>query len=194
MWDFLAKLFGQSGAGVRRIPPAPKLILTNACLEAVRSGLAPETQKGHEGIVFLLGRTDGLVTLAVGVFRPNAQTTRGSFHVPTAAMAQCIEAAARLELQVVGQIHTHPGQAYHSDGDVEGTRIQYAGFASLVVPNYGRDLPSLKGIAAYLWQENGTWHQLEPLDITILQGAGPWIARSGSTSGTAGHSGIAIVV
>jgi len=194
MLNFFHKLFGPTKPGVRRLPPKPKLILTNACVDAVRSGLASEIQKEHEGIVFLLGRTDGVVTLAVGVFRPKANTTSGSFHVPAAAMAQCIEAAASLDLQVVGQIHTHPGQAYHSDGDVEGTRIRYAGFASVVAPNYGRNLPNLSGVAAYLWRESGSWHQLTASDVVVLQGAGPWIAKSGSTNGTAGRSGTAIVV
>jgi proteasome lid subunit RPN8/RPN11 len=160
----------------------------------VQAGLAPETQRGHEGIVYLLGRTDGTVTLAVSVFRPHARTTQGSFDVSAAAMARCVSQASEFELQVVGQIHTHPGQAYHSGGDVEGARIRYAGYVSLVIPNYGRRLPSLAGLAAYIWTADGRWADLAASDIVIIPGAGPWTASNGSMNATAGRSGTAVVV
>src|SRR3546814_9410358 len=91
--------------------------MTAACVSALRPALAPETARGHEGIVYLLGQTDGLTSIALSVFRPIARTTRGSFHVDTAAMRQVVEAANAHGLQVVGQLHTHPGEAFHSDGD-----------------------------------------------------------------------------
>ncbi len=195
MFKGIAKWFGLDEPAVRRIAPSSKLLLTKACLDAVQAGLAPDTQRGHEGIVYLLGRTDGTVTLGVSVFRPQARTTQGSFDVSAAAMAQCVGQASEYELQVIGQIHTHPGQAYHSDGDVEGARIRYAGYVSLVIPNYGRRLPSLAGLAAYIWRADGRWADLAAADIVVIPGAGPWtVASSGSTSATAGRSGIAIVV
>src|SRR5438094_280854 len=95
----------------RIAPPVPKLLLTQACLEGIAAGLDPEVRKGHEGIVYLLGRTDGVTALATTVFRPDAITTPGSFHVPPEAMAACVEVAAKYEMQVVGQLHTHPGEA-----------------------------------------------------------------------------------
>jgi proteasome lid subunit RPN8/RPN11 len=194
MFKAIAKLLGLDGPAVRRIAPSPKLLLTKSCLDAVQAGLAPDIQRGHEGIVYLLGRTDGTVTLGVSVFRPQARTTQGSFDVSTAAMAQCVSQASEYELQVIGQIHTHPGQAYHSDGDVEGARIRYAGYVSLVIPHYGRRLPSLAGLAAYIWTAAGKWADLAAADIVVIPGAGPWTASSGSTSATAGRSGTAIVL
>jgi len=193
MLKSIAKLFGLGKPVSRRIETSPKLILTKACLDAVQTGLMPEITQGHEGIVYLLGRTDGKVTLGVSVFRPQARTTYGSFDVSAAAMAQCVACASELELQVIGQIHTHPGEAYHSDGDVEGARIRYAGYISLVLPDYGRPLPSLKGIAAYIWRTEGKWAELANDDIIIIPGAGPWTANNGSMSATAGRSGTAVV-
>jgi hypothetical protein len=52
----------------------PELLLTRACLDAVQAGLAPEIQSGHEGIVYLLGRTYGIVTLA-----PAAESADGKW-------------------------------------------------------------------------------------------------------------------
>jgi hypothetical protein len=192
MLDLIAKLLGLGRPQGRRLPPSPKLLFTKDCFEAVKVGLAPKTQQGHEGIIYLLGRTDGLVTLATTVFRPQARTTPGSFDVPAEAMVPCVELASNLELQIVGQIHTHPGEAYHSDGDVEGARIRHQGYVSIVIPDYGRRLPDLAGAAAYIWQDV-RWSELLNSDIIIIPGAGPWIAKNGSISGTAGRSGTAVV-
>jgi len=115
------------------------------------------------------------------VFAPEARTTEGSFHVPPPAMLFCMRAAARFELQVVAQVHTHPGQAYHSDGDVEGARIRYPGYTSLVLPDYGRHLPSLAGAATYLWQKPHGWMELSADDIIIIPASGPWTSNSFTT-------------
>lgn len=171
----------------------PKLLLTQACLEAIGAGLEPEVRKGHEGIVYLLGRTDGVTALATTVFRPEAITTPGSFRVEPQAMAACVQAAAQYEMQVVGQLHTHPGDAYHSEGDVEGARIRYLGYASVVLPDYGRRLPSLAGAAAYLWASSG-WKQLAADDVIIIPVSGPWTSRTGTTSATIARSGTVRVV
>lgn len=145
--------------------------MTEACLDQVRAGLAPEIRKGHEGIVYLLGRTDGATTLAVSVFRPDAETTRGSFCVDSRSMAVGVRAAARFGLQIVAQVHTHPRAAFHSKGDVEGAKIRYAGYSSLVIPEYGRNLPSLGGVAAYMFIRDRRWVPLGPSDLLIVPGA-----------------------
>jgi proteasome lid subunit RPN8/RPN11 len=181
--------FFAPGAPKRTVfAPVPKFILTQACLQAVQTGLEPEMRKGHEGIVYLLGRTDGVIALATTVFRPQAITTPGSFHVEPRAMAACVQAAGRFELQVVGQLHTHPGEAYHSDGDVEGARIRYPGYVSIVLPNYGRLLPNVNGAALYMWGTDGAWRQLGPQDLIIVPGAGPWTNSSGMTGATTARS------
>ena len=192
-WSWLERLF--SPATDRQVSAQPpKLILTQACLDAIQAGLEPEMRKGHEGIVYLLGRTDGVTALAITVFRPQAMTTAGSFHVEPRAMAACVAAAGKYELQVIGQLHTHPSQAYHSDGDVEGARIRYPGYASVVLPNYGRLLPNLAGAAAYLWGADQVWRQLGVQDVIIIPGAGPWTPSSGTTSGTTARSATQRVV
>lgn len=152
-------------------PPRPKLLITQACVDALHACLSPEMRKGHEGIAYLLGRTDGTVTLAVMALRPKAETTPGSFHVEPVAMAVCVRTAARLGLQIVAQVHTHPSAAYHSDGDIEGARIRYAGYASVVLPDYGRRLPRLDEAAVYVFCEDGGWTELDVAEIVIVPGA-----------------------
>lgn len=136
----------------RRIIEAeePRLIIPQPCIFAVQEGLKRETQIGHEGIAYFLGRIEPGITTVITVVCVPAKTSRGSFEVSSLAMARLVRRASDLGLKVVGQIHTHPGEAYHSDGDEDGARIAYEGYVSIVLPNYGRHLPSLNGAAAYL--------------------------------------------
>lgn len=188
-WRNFQRLLGATPAPLVHASQ-PKVLLTQNCLDAIRVALDPEMRKGHEGIIYLLGRTDGETALAVTVFRPEALTSPGSFSVDPRAMAACVGAAGRYELQVVGQLHSHPGEAYHSDGDVQGARIRYPGYVSMVLPDYGRLLPSLQGAAVYIWSADLRWRELSINDIIIIPNGGPWTSKAGTTRATIASSGI----
>jgi proteasome lid subunit RPN8/RPN11 len=179
--DWLKRVLGGKPNSIVIAPQPAKLLVTTDVLNGLIAALVRSQQQQHEGIVYLLGRTDGAVTLAIAVFAPEARTTEGSFLVSPRAMVSCMQAAARFELQVVAQVHTHPCQAYHSNGDIEGAKIRYPGYASLVLPEYGRHLPSLVGAAAYLWQKPHGWVELSDADIIIIAGGGPWTSNSFTT-------------
>lgn len=155
---------------VIREPAVQRIMMLEHCLAALRECLAPEIARGHEGVAFLYGKTDGTETLITGVFRPQARTTRGSFAVSTLAMAKVVEAVCDLGLEVIGQIHSHPTLAGHSKGDEDGARIAYDGFVSLVLPNYARDLPSLEGMAIYMYRD-GEFDELEDEALLIIPGS-----------------------
>lgn len=148
----------------------PRLILTAELVGGLSGVLSSEIRRCHEGIVYLLGITTGTVTMASTAVRPDAVTSPGSFSVDAPAMAKVVRVAADLGLHVVGQLHTHPGAAYHSDGDIEGARIAYPGFASIVLPNYGRALPALDGAAMFIFQQGSGFAQLGEGDLVVAHG------------------------
>jgi proteasome lid subunit RPN8/RPN11 len=158
---------GESGTRIIRRPPQLHVIIPDRCLDDMRVCMTPEIKRGHEGIAFFLGRTDGTTTVIVSVMRPEARTSRGSFAVSSTAMAKVVEKACGYGLQVVGQVHSHPTLAGHSQGDEDGARIAYDGFVSLVIPNYGRDLPSLSGTAAYMFR-GGEFEELNNSAVTVV--------------------------
>lgn len=170
MWQRLASFFRAKPAYRPGPPPAPRLVLTESCMEALCTCLEPEIRRGHEGVAYLLGQTDGTAALAVAAVRPEAMTTPGSFSVSAPAMAQVVRAAVKAGLQVVGQVHTHPGKAYHSDGDMDGARIVYRGFVSAVLPDYGRRLPRLDGAAVYMFRGEGGFMEIASDRIGIVPG------------------------
>jgi proteasome lid subunit RPN8/RPN11 len=155
----------------RPVTRLPKrcLIMTEASVLAMRECIAEEILRGHEGIAYLFGQTNGATTVVVGAMRPEARTTVGSFSVTSIAMAAVVRAATDAGLQVIGQIHTHPGDAYHSDGDEDGARIVYDGYVSIVVPEYGRRLPSLDGAAIYFYRSEA-FSELNTRAIQIIKG------------------------
>ncbi len=151
--------------------PAPRaLVMTEASVVAMRVCISTEITLGHEGIAYLLGQTNGSTTIVVSAIRPESRTARGSFEVSSVAMARIVRKATDAGLQIVGQIHTHPKLAFHSDGDVEGARIAYDGYISIVVPEYGRLLPSLAGAAVY-FHRDGVFAELSASAVRVISGA-----------------------
>jgi hypothetical protein len=51
--------------------------------------------------------------------------------------------------KLIAQIHSHPGEAYHSDGDDAGAASFHIGFLSIVVPQYGRGVACLSECAIF---------------------------------------------
>ena len=137
-------------------PPAASaqshtVAMTAQCLREITQGMDSTTQLSHEGIAYLIGLTTGTTTIAASARFPGAATTRGSFDVTSREMAKIVSEATKSNLQVVGQIHTHPVSAFHSEGDIRGMKIKHPGYFSMVLPAYGRLLPSLQDAHILLW-------------------------------------------
>jgi proteasome lid subunit RPN8/RPN11 len=148
-------------------PPEPKLWLAESCHRALQQCLAPSQASRNEGVCFLLGRTDGNTAVCITAVRPKAKTGPGYFHVPAFAMAEVLEIAMDLDLQIVAQVHTHPVDAFHSDGDEDGANIRYDGFVSIVLPNYGAQLPAFSGAAIYHYRAASGWTLLPEDALTV---------------------------
>ena len=170
MWRYISNLARRKKTLLAQPIEEQRLVLTQASLIGLRSAMEPKTRKNEEAIAYLLGKSTASETLIVSVVRPVANTTPGSFSVTAAAMATVVRCAVNAGLQVAGQAHTHPGKAYHSQGDDEGARIAYDGYVSLVFPNYGKDLPSLTGAAAYMYETNQGFVPIEVSRITVVPG------------------------
>jgi len=170
MLNILKRLFAAKPRYKPGPPPPPRLVVSQACIDALAACLAPEIVGGQEGIVYLLGQSDGTTTVALAAIRPAAQVTRGSFMVGAPAMAKVVRAAVDRGLQVVGQVHTHPGDAFHSDGDDDGARIAFTGYVSVVLPDYGRHLPALTRAAAFFFQGGKGFVPLDAAAVTVLPG------------------------
>ena len=144
--------------------------MTAQCRDRLAEQLRCNTQRGHEGIIYFLGLTTGTTSLALLAIRPRSTTTPGSVDVTAIDIGRVVGLAAETELQVVGQLHTHPGRgpALHSRGDLHGMRIRHPGYFSIVVPEYGADLPSFEDSDTLIWSPEGFRRVNRP--IKILEG------------------------
>lgn len=169
MFDFIKAAFTPKPKYQRLATVRPyEFLMTEGCVEAICHCIEPEKQKGHEGITYLYGRTDGHTTLAVGAIRPEAETTKGSFSVSSVEMARLVKEIRYRGLQLISQLHTHPRQAYHSDGDVEGLKLICDGYVSVVLPDYGAYLPSFQEAAFFFYRRGEGFHELDADDVTVI--------------------------
>jgi proteasome lid subunit RPN8/RPN11 len=171
MFDWLSRLlFGQSPYRFTEEVEIPSIHFARSAYEGLMQCLAPACEARHEGVALLLGRASGAKVMVMQSVRPRARTSRGSFEIPAREMARVVSLAMDLDLQVVGQVHTHPGEAYHSEGDEEGANIRYDGFVSIVIPDHGTALPGRDGWAVYRFSDARGWLALPDAAVAIIEG------------------------
>ena len=144
--------------------------MTTQCHDRIAEQLRWSIQRRHEGIIYFVGLTTGTTTLALSGIRPEFASTPGSVDVTAAELSKIIRSAALSGLQVVGQLHTHPGNSYHSAGDLEGMRIRHPGYFSIVVPEYGTQLPSFQLTHTLMWTSEGFREVEQP--VKLVDGLG----------------------
>ena len=152
----------------RRTPqPLPRrtVVMTTQCRNLIAGQLRGSMQQLHEGIIYFIGLTTGTTTLALSGVVPQTASTPGSVDVAASEIGKIVRAAAESGLQVVGQLHTHPGDAFHSAGDLTGMRIRYPGYFSMVVPKYGTLLPSFQQAHTLMWTQGGFQEVDQPIKL-----------------------------
>ena len=61
---------------------------------------------------------------------------------------------------IKAQVHTHPGEAFHSATDDRWPIVSQAGFLSIVLPDFAAGEPTLDRAWIGRLQPNGTWQEL----------------------------------
>jgi proteasome lid subunit RPN8/RPN11 len=69
---------------------------------------------------------------------------------------------------VKAQIHTHPGEAFHSATDDRWPIVSQAGFLSIVIPDFAAGEPSLDNAWIGRLQADGTWRHLESAAEAVI--------------------------
>lgn len=161
LWSALVRVRRSRREPRRRLT----VVVTRECLGQATAGLRENLGREHEGIVYFVGLTTGAATVALSAMAPGAATATGSVDVEAVEIGKIVREAAMADLQVVGQLHTHPGDAYHSAGDLIGMRIRHPGYFSIVVPEYGAGLPSLEQAHTLMWTADGFRELDEPVRI-----------------------------
>lgn len=124
---------------------------------------------GCEGVALWVGRPTGAVFLVSDVVLPAQSGIKSdeglAYVVESHALHRLNVWLHKEELRLIAQIHSHPGEAYHSETDDLFPIVTTAGGFSLVVPYFGRGLPSLAQFAAYRLSDNG-WREMPPTEVS----------------------------
>jgi hypothetical protein len=99
--------------------------------------LSRDERSEHEGIVYWAGKMSPSAWIVTTSIAPRAETTWGSFTTSAASNAEVITFLAQHGLELLAQIHSHPGsRVAHSEGDDEGAFMPYENYLSIRCPQF----------------------------------------------------------
>jgi hypothetical protein len=129
-------------------------------------------EQGYERLVLLAGMKAGATFTVTQTVYPKQYLTRGSkglsFYVEGEELERIGDWLFEQKLSLIGQIHSHPSEAYHSEADDEMAIITKYGGISIVVPDFGNSDHMFQGSAFYRLMPQMGWTALSLEEITKL--------------------------
>lgn len=133
--------------------------MTAGALEHAFEHLRECGQGQRECVAYLTGPVDqpGLID---GVVHPEHTASAVGYEVLTKALGELSKDLLARRRSVRAQIHTHPGEAYHSNTDDGGALLGTPGYLSIVIPRFAQGPVGLQ--QAYLAElsQDGTWTEV----------------------------------
>jgi hypothetical protein len=149
-----------------RIADVSRVVVPVSCADQTHAHLARVGRAGYEGLALWVGRQDATT------FRVSETIIPEQRHIRTADGVCVIIAPEELhrlnvwlfrhKLALIGQIHSHPTEAYHSSTDDEYAIATTVGCFSLVVPDFARAPFDIGRNATYRLDGGGRWQEVAP--------------------------------
>jgi hypothetical protein len=118
-------------------------------------------ERGEERVVLWLARSTARDQAPIAeVYEPEQIADVDYFKLPPESIRRLMVHLRTTRRKVVAQIHTHPGQAFHSEADAEWAIIRHVGALSLVLPRFAESttLSSfLREVMTYEYSAEGEW-------------------------------------
>jgi len=128
---------------------------------------------GLEGVAFWAGRLEGSQFLVTQAFVPRQHAlidTRSGVGVAIDGdeLFRLNVWLHKAGLQLIAQIHSHPGSAYHSSTDDDMSVVTRVGALSIVVPDFAAGVFDLSTIAVHRLAKDGGWKKLSKKEVKQL--------------------------
>ena len=108
-------------------------------LDGIRQTISLLRSAGNRECVLLwLGRREAGVQRIKEVYRPVQKGSVDYFEIPRDGMAQLMTRLRTQGLYVASQVHTHPGEAFHSHADDKWAIVRHHGALSVVLPEFAK--------------------------------------------------------
>lgn len=142
----------------RRSVPYPSsgqpIFLPQYIWEETLSSLSKYRAKKSECLVFwggIVGASGEVVITSL--LRPNHTYQGWRVQLTSSEMKNLLRALRNRDEKLMVQIHSHPGEAFHSPGDDDLATSFHNGFLSIVVPNFAKNISSISQCAVYEYSE-----------------------------------------
>ena len=113
------------------------VICTSEVLRETIALLRRGGERGEERVVLWLARSTARDQAPIAeVYEPEQIADVDYFKLPPESIRRLMVHLRTTRRKVVAQIHTHPGQAFHSEADAEWAIIRHVGALSLVLPRF----------------------------------------------------------
>jgi proteasome lid subunit RPN8/RPN11 len=126
---------------------------------------------GCEGLVLWIGEIDqgrARITRAVVPDQTPIKSEEGvGYFIDSDVLFELNRKLSDTGLRLIAQVHSHPGEAYHSDTDDRYAIVTSNGGLSFVVPDFGK-APVDPTLWAVYRLSNGKWHELDTLEARLL--------------------------
>ena len=114
-----------------------KLNLSISVLDSTFDFLQEYGHNQLEAHAIWVGKKTGMVFDVLDVWFPVQINSAISYEIPEEEEFRINVELNRKKLIAIAQIHTHPGAAFHSSIDDEGSELVLPGSLSIVMPNFG---------------------------------------------------------
>jgi proteasome lid subunit RPN8/RPN11 len=146
-----------------------------------RQGLTELKQRGggkRESGAFLLGKRNGERRAITGFtfyddLDPHCLDT-GIIVFDGAYYNQLWQRCREQGLEVLADVHTHPGQAQQSSSDRTHPMVPKAGHIALIVPHFARHVCHMSELGIYEYQGNHCWQDHSGRDANQFFYVGLW--------------------
>ncbi len=95
-----------------------------------------------------------------GLEHPLHERSAFGYEVSDAWLTEFWKRLAASMRSVKAQVHTHPGEAFHSASDDRWPIVSQAGFVSIVIPKFAESEPTLDEAWIGRLQADGSWRRL----------------------------------
>ena len=128
---------GRSRAG-SAVAAAARVVLPRRVLDRTLGALRNHGQRMLECHALWVGCMSQGAFEVSDVWMPEQHCTPFSYEVDEREVFRINKALHDAGLTCMCQVHTHPGAAFHSEIDDQGSELALPGSLSVVIPNYGR--------------------------------------------------------
>jgi len=144
-----------------------KLLISSALIEQTIAVLQEGGEEICETVVFWLGKGETVNE----VYRPMQRVSVDYFHLSSESMRSLMDYLKRDRRRILAQVHSHPGDAYHSKADDQWAVIRHQGALSLVLPRFARtttlqDFP--EQTATYSLSADDKWLKVRTADVVSI--------------------------